>query len=429
MKFDTTAATKGQITTALTTTRLMIAIAPALMMAIAYGPVGCRPVGAQELEREFIDPAGVFTQVVTVADQGVKTIYVSGQVGNGADLAAHVESAFQGVVRRLESAGASASDVVKIRIFVKDFEPSEYSIIRDARLRTFNNEDSWPTSSVVGVQSLFLEQFRVEIEAVAVIADPAVPGATVTIERIGPSRGFSQAVVVTANGTKTIYVSGQVGQGDGLAAQSTSVLAAVAQRLEAAGATTDDLVKIVTYISDYTPEDRRTFSAARTQALGSDDLPASTLLGVQSLVTDQFEIEIDAIAVLSDSGGGEADRKFIGPTSGFSQAVATQGSGAKTIYISGQVGRAGESLETQADQAYANLRRQLEAAGATPADLVKITIYMADYQPEDAAALAAAQRNGFPDENLPATTLIGVESLYSDTALIEIEGVAVVPGR
>ena len=393
-----------------------------LIMAIAHGPVG-----AQELEREFIDPAGVFTQVVTVADRGVKTLYVSGQVGQGADLAAHVESAFQGVVRRLESAGASTSDVVKIRIFVKDFDPADYSIISQARLRTFSDEDTWPTSTMVGIQELFTAQLRVEIEAVAVIADPAVPGANVTIERIGASRGFSQAVVVTANGTKTIYVSGQVGQGDGLAEQSTSVLEAVAQRLEAAGATIDDLVKIVTYISDYTAEDRRTFGAARTQAFGSEDLPASTLLGVQSLVTDQYEIEVDAIAVVSDGAGGGADTEFIGPTSGFSQAVTTQGSGAKTIYISGQVGRAGESLATQADQAYASLRRQLEASGATPADLVKITIYMADYSQEDAAVLGAAQQNGFPAENLPATTLIGVASLYSDTALIEIEGMAVVP--
>ena len=393
-----------------------------LIMAIAHGPVG-----AQELEREFIDPAGVFTQVVTVADRGVKTIYVSGQVGQGADLAAHVESAFQGVVRRLESAGASTSDVVKIRIFVKDFDPADYSIISQARLRTFSDEDAWPTSTMVGIQELFTAQLRVEIEAVAVIADPAVPSANVTIERIGASRGFSQAVVVTANGTKTIYVSGQVGQGDGLAEQSTSVLEAVAQRLEAAGATIDDLVKIVTYISDYTAEDRRTFGAARTQAFGSEDLPASTLLGVQSLVTDQYEIEVDAIAVVSDGAGGGTDTEFIGPTSGFSQAVTTQGSGAKTIYISGQVGRAGESLATQADQAYASLRRQLEASGATPADLVKITVYMADYSQEDAAVLGAAQQNGFPAENLPATTLIGVASLYSDTALIEIECMAVVP--
>ena len=310
---------------------------------------------------------------------------------------------------------------------MKDFDPADYSIISQARLRTFSDEDAWPTSTMVGIQELFTAQLRVEIEAVAVIADPAVPGANVTIERIGASRGFSQAVVVTANGTKTIYVSGQVGQGDGLAEQSTSVLEAVAQRLEAAGATIDDLVKIVTYISDYTPEDRRTFGAARTQAFGSEDLPASTLLGVQSLVTDQYEIEVDAIAVVSDGAGGGTDTEFIGPTSGFSQAVTTQGSGAKTIYISGQVGRAGESLAIQADQAYASLRRQLEASGATPADLVKITIYMADYSQEDAAVLGAAQQNGFPAENLPATTLIGVASLYSDTALIEIEGMAVVP--
>ena len=173
-----------------------------LIMAIAHGPVG-----AQELEREFIDPAGVFTQVVTVADRGVKTIYVSGQVGQGADLAAHVESAFQGVVRRLESAGASTSDVVKIRIFVKDFDPADYSIISQARLRTFSDEDAWPTSTMVGIQELFTAQLRVEIEAVAVIADPAVPSANVTIERIGASRGFSQAVVVTANGTCLLYTS------------------------------------------------------------------------------------------------------------------------------------------------------------------------------------------------------------------------------
>ncbi|MCH7817306.1 MAG: hypothetical protein IIC60_12125 [Proteobacteria bacterium] len=46
----------------------------ALMMAIA-----CSPVCAQQLDREFIDSAGGFTQVVTVSDHGVKTIYVSGQ--------------------------------------------------------------------------------------------------------------------------------------------------------------------------------------------------------------------------------------------------------------------------------------------------------------------------------------------------------------
>jgi len=387
------------------------------------------PVFAQQFDIEFIDPAGGFTQVVSVSDHGVKTIYVSGQVGAGGDFAAHVESAFSSVVRRLESAGASSADVVKIRIFVKDFEPEQYAVIRETRLRTFN-ENAWPTSTMVGIQSLFAEQYLVEIEAVAVIADPQVPGASVTIERIGPSNGFNQTIVVTANGSRTIYVSGHVGQGESLAEQSASVLATISERLQAAGAKVEDLVKIVTYITDYSPEDRFIFGAARSQAFPGENLPASTLLGVQSLVRDQFKIEVDAVAVMSDSDNEEIDTEFIDANASFTQAITTQASGAKKIYIAGQVGNPDADLQTQADQVYANLRRRLEAAGASTSDLVKLTIYMSNYEPGDAAVLSIArQNNGFSEDNLPATTLIGVESLYSDTALIEIEGEAVVAGR
>jgi enamine deaminase RidA (YjgF/YER057c/UK114 family) len=386
------------------------------------------PVNAQQLHTEFIDPSGGFTQVVSVSDHGVKTIYVSGQVGSGDDFAAHVESAFSAVVSRLESAGASAADVVKIRIFVKDFDPAQYGVIRETRLRTFS-EDAWPTSTMVGVESLFAAEMRVEIEAVAVIADPEVPGARVTIERIGPSNGFSQSVVVTANGTRTIYVSGHVGQGDSLAEQSASVLATIAERLQAAGASVDDLVKIVTYITDYTREDASIFGTARSQVFGSENLPASTLLGVQSLVSDRFKIEVDAVAVVSASDNVEIDTEFIDPNASYTQAITIQASGAKRIYLAGQVGNPDDDLQTQADQVYANLRRRLETAGASTADLVKLTIYMSNYQPGDASVLATArQNNGFNPDNLPATTLIGVESLYSAAALIEIEGEAVVAG-
>ena len=136
------------------------------------------------------------------------------------------------------------------------------------------------------------------------------------------------------------------------------------------------------------------------------------------------------MAVVSASDDGEVDTQFIDANASFTQVITTQASGAKRIYLSGQVGNAGEDLQTQADQVYANLRRRLEAAGASTADLVKLTIYMSNYQPGDASVLAAArQNNGFNQDNLPATTLIGVESLYSDTALIEIEGEAVVAAK
>ena len=93
---------------------------------ILIGLIACAMPLAAAAQVEYIDPAGGFTQVVATTNDGVKTIFVSGQVGRGDTLREHAESAFAGVVRRLEQAGATPADVVKIRIFVKDFEPAQY---------------------------------------------------------------------------------------------------------------------------------------------------------------------------------------------------------------------------------------------------------------------------------------------------------------
>ena len=160
-----------------------------------------------------------------------------------------MESAFSSVVRRLEQAGATVNDVVKMRAFVKDMTPDLYRPVAEVRRQTFP-EGAWPASSVVGVQALARAEFRVEVEVVAVVAERDVD---LTVERFAPSNGFSGAVAVTAHGVKTVYVSGQVGQGDGLAAQTASVWERIGQRLETAGASYADVVTETTYIVNYDP--------------------------------------------------------------------------------------------------------------------------------------------------------------------------------
>ena len=373
---------------------------------------------------EYIDPAGGFTQVVTTTNAGVKTIFVSGQVGRGDTLREHVESAFAGVVRRLEQAGATPADVVKIRIFVKDFEPAQYLTIADVRLATFPEEDQWPASTMIGVRALFAEPLRVEIEAIAVVAEP---GVDLRIERFAPSNGFSGAVAVTAHGVKTVYVAGQVGAGDGVAEQTAAVWERVAQRLDAAGASLADLIKATTYIVDFDPAtDLAAYRAGREAALALDDMPASTLLGIPGLAADQYLVEIDGIAVVGVDGNA-VEREFIDPAIGFTQVVTARGTGPKVVHVSGQVGQPGDSLESQADQVYANLRRRLEAAGADPEDLLKTVIYLPEYTRGDFAVVDAARKaHGFPDEAVPAATLLGIQSLFANGALLEIEGIAVV---
>ena len=387
------------------------------------GLIACLVPGAARAQVEYIDPAGGFTQVVTTTDRGVKTILVSGQVGQGETLAEHAESALAGVVRRLAQAGAGPEDVVKVRIFVKDFTPDQYPVIAAARSAVFP-EGHWPASTMVGVRELFIDTLRVEIEATAVVAEA---GVDLRIERFAPANGFSGAVAVTAHGVRTVYVAGQVGVGDGLAAQTASVWGRVGERLAEAGTSFGDVVKATTYIVDFDPAtDLAAYREGRVEALSLADMPASTLLGVPALAADQFLIEIDAIAV-TGVGGQAVERDFIDPATGFSQAVAVRGSGPAVVRISGQVGSPGDSLESQADQVYASLRQRLEAAGGAPEDLLKIVIYMPEYSLGDFEALDAARKaHGFPDGAAPAATLLGIQSLYAAGVLLEIEGIAVV---
>ena len=226
---------------------------------------------------------------------------------------------------------------------------------------------------------------------------------------------------------KTIWIAGQVGRGDDLAEQTSVVFDRVSERLAEAGATMEDVVKTNTYIVDFQPdEDLRPYSQGRASVSGENP-PTSTLIGIDRLVSDQPQIEVDAVAVIEDGGRGERlTTEFLDPAGSFTQVVTVQGEGAKTIYVSGQVGRPGESLEMQAQQALAGMQERLALAGATPADLVKVIYYLPGYTPGNTGIAGAREANGFPTENLPASTLLGIRSLYAETALFEYEGIAVI---
>ncbi|HEX3182404.1 MAG TPA: RidA family protein [Beijerinckiaceae bacterium] len=115
----------------------------------------------------------------------------------------------------------------------------------------------------------------------------------------------------------------------------------------------------------------------------------------------------------------------------FSQAVVA--SGTRTVYVSGQVSidengalvGAGD-LAAQTTQAMRNVGLALAAAGASYADVVKITTFVVNYAPEHRAVIAKARAPFFPSGKPPASTLLGVSALALPEWLIEIEAVAVV---
>jgi enamine deaminase RidA (YjgF/YER057c/UK114 family) len=112
-----------------------------------------------------------------------------------------------------------------------------------------------------------------------------------------------------------------------------------------------------------------------------------------------------------------------------------EATGGRIVFISGQVALdkdgnvvgAGD-LAKQTEQVFQNLQACLAGAGATFADVTKMTTFIVGYQAgRDRAILGAVRQKYLPPENPPASTLIGVYALATPEIMIEIEETAVLP--
>ncbi len=115
---------------------------------------------------------------------------------------------------------------------------------------------------------------------------------------INPANGYTQVVAVTTGNIKTLYVSGQVGEGEDMKTQIRSAFHNLEKQLKDAGATLDDLVKTTTFFVNYQPEHLSIFKEIRKELLGDHNMPASTLVGVQALAAERLLVEIEAVAVI-----------------------------------------------------------------------------------------------------------------------------------
>jgi reactive intermediate/imine deaminase len=112
------------------------------------------------------------------------------------------------------------------------------------------------------------------------------------------------------------------------------------------------------------------------------------------------------------------------PLSHYADAVVA----GDTLYISGIVPVdaagavvGGDDVVAQARQVFAIMQRVLAAAGARPADVVKVTVYLLDV---DDRPLINPVRQQFFGSARPASTLVEVSRLAVPGARLEIEAIA-----
>ena len=116
---------------------------------------------------------------------------------------------------------------------------------------------------------------------------------------------------------------------------------------------------------------------------------------------------------------------------GFSQVVVSTGT--KIIHCAGQTAWdkdmnlvGGDDLEKQMVQSLRNVKTVLAAGGATLQDVVRLDIYLVDYNADKIPAVGAALGRFFDPDHLPANTLLGIQALALPEFLVEVTATAVV---
>ncbi|MBY5405851.1 MULTISPECIES: RidA family protein [Rhizobium] len=113
---------------------------------------------------------------------------------------------------------------------------------------------------------------------------------------------------------------------------------------------------------------------------------------------------------------------------GYSTAVIVPRQG-RLAYISGQggqdsAGALSPDFAVQVKQAYANLRTALDALGARPDQVAKLTVFVVDHDMSKLEVLTSNVKDMF-GASLPAQTLIPVPKLAVDAMLFEVEATVV----
>ncbi|MDX2730431.1 MULTISPECIES: RidA family protein [Streptomyces] len=122
----------------------------------------------------------------------------------------------------------------------------------------------------------------------------------------------------------------------------------------------------------------------------------------------------------------------LSPPTGFSHAVTA--TGGQLVFLAGQTALdrngkvVGDTLPEQFTTALTNLLVALRAAGGSPADLARVTVYatdVADYRAH-ASELGRIWRR-LAGRDYPAMAVVGAARLWDEQALVELDGIAVLP--
>jgi enamine deaminase RidA (YjgF/YER057c/UK114 family) len=360
-------------------------------------------------------PAGPYSHAVVGGD----LVYLAGvvaeddnrQVIGKGDIAAQTREVIDRMRTRLEAAGSSLPQVVCVTVYLTS--ASDFAAM-NAVYRTY-----WPSDPPTRT---------------TVITDLVLPGALIEISMIAALNGGERTVIhppewqtspnpysYAIRTGETLFMSGLIARKGrdnafvtgGVPEQTRVVFDNAGELLQAAGLTHADIVSARVFLPDGS-----TFNSmnAEYRKYFSSSPPARATV-VAGLAGPQAQVEMTFVATSSPKEAIEPDPNR---NPNLSAAIAS----GRRVYLSGMLGNRPDNNgdpAAQTTETLVRIRRTLEAAGCSPADVVDSLVYLPDLA--DYSAMNDAYRAFFTD-GFPARATVA-SGLFAPDGLVEIMMTAV----
>lgn len=141
-----------------------------IALSLALAGAGASAQGLQRINPPGLSTPTTYSHIV----RDGKTLYIAGQVGAdaqgkvaGTGMVEQLEQVLKNLQTALKSQGADFSHVAKINIYVTDVDAFRAPDAAAVRAKYFGTNR--PASTLVGVTRLASPEYKVEIEAIAIL--------------------------------------------------------------------------------------------------------------------------------------------------------------------------------------------------------------------------------------------------------------------
>lgn len=362
---------------------------------------------------------------------GHAAVTADGSVEHPGEVAAQARRAFEGLIASLEECGGSVDDLVDLVSFNTD--PRQISQVLEvgAEFLPPGKEPAWTAVGTTGATALGA---LVVLRGIAVLGDS--PRGCIT-----PRSSWWSSIPASAACAKRglVFVSGQLAiEPDGRAlhrgshaGQARDSVRRVAELLELAGGSLDDMIDMVSFHHDVRGmlDLAEVWERELFAGVSPAGAPALTTIGVPGLHPRGAIGQYRAIADLAPGARvGRAPESVWWREMPIS-AVTKKAAGA-LVGIAGQVSSDGDGeilhrgdAGAQAEYCFSQINAGLEMLGGSLADVVEVTAFHKD--PRDWKDVADAAPSTLREAR-PAWTSVGTTGLYQDGYLHEIHALAVI---